>query len=135
LATGDARFSGRRIDVSPLRHVLDVDAEDRIAIAEPGVTFRDLVGATLQHHLVPACVPELEGITVGGAVAGCSVESASFRYGGFHDTCLDYELVTGTGEGLRCSPEPAPPRFGVSPRSHRTLAVPSRRRLSPVPAQ
>ena len=48
--------------------------------------------------LLPKVVPELEGITLGGAVAGCSVESMSYRYGGFHDTCLEYEVVTGTGE-------------------------------------
>src|SRR6185503_19422246 len=68
---GDARFGGRPIDVSSLNHVLSIDVEKRLCVAEPGVTFAQLVEATLQHGLLPAVVPELEGITVGGAVAGC----------------------------------------------------------------
>src|SRR5438093_31024 len=134
LAAGDGRFAGRRVDVSALRHVLEVDTERRRCVAEPGVTFRDLVNATLPHGLAPAIVPELEGITVGGAVAGCSVESASFRYGGFHDTCLAYEVVTGTGEVIACSPEQEPLLFGMIHGSYGTLAVLTRVSFALVPA-
>src|SRR5438093_235376 len=28
----------------------------------------------------------------------------SFRYGGFHDSCLEYEVITGGGEVLTCTP-------------------------------
>jgi FAD/FMN-containing dehydrogenase len=120
---GDGRFQGRRIDASSLNHILKIDPERRICVAEPGVTFAEAVRATLQHGLVPAVVPELEGITLGGAVAGCSVESSSFRNGGFHDTCLEYELVTGTGEVLICSPEHEPFLFGMIHGSYGTLGV------------
>ena len=61
--------------------------------------------ATLARGLVPITVPELKTITVGGAVAGCSIESMSFRHGGFHDTCLEYEVITARGEILACTPE------------------------------
>jgi FAD/FMN-containing dehydrogenase len=131
---GDGRFQGRRIDVSALHHVLDVDVERRTCVAEPGVTFRALVDATLPHGLVPAIVPELEGITVGGAVAGCSVESASFRYGGFHDTCREYEIVGGTGEVLTCSPERDSLLFGMIHGSYGTLGVLTRVTFDLVPA-
>jgi FAD/FMN-containing dehydrogenase len=134
LPAGDGRFAGRRIDVSPLRHVLEVDPERRTCVAEPGVTFRELVEATLPHGLVPAVVPELEGITLGGAVAGCSVESSSFRYGGFHDTCFEYEAVTGTGEVLTCSPEHEPGLFGMIHGSYGTLAILTRLGFALVPA-
>ncbi|HSV08301.1 MAG TPA: FAD-binding oxidoreductase [Candidatus Binatus sp.] len=135
LASGDSRFTGRRIDVSTLRHVLEVDVERRLCVAEPGVTFRAVVDATLRHGLVPAVVPELEGITLGGAVAGCSVESSSFRYGGFHDSCLDYEVVTGTGEVLGCSPEHEPLVFGMIHGSYGTLAILTRVRFALVAAK
>ena len=69
------------------------------------MTFVDLVAATLRHGLVPIVVPELKTITIGGAVSGCSIESMSFGYGGFHDTCLEYEVITATGEVLRCTPD------------------------------
>jgi FAD/FMN-containing dehydrogenase len=50
-------------------------------------------------------VPELETITLGGAVSGCSIESTSYKYGGFHDTCLEYEVITSEGEVLTCTPD------------------------------
>jgi FAD/FMN-containing dehydrogenase len=134
LAAGDGRFAGRRVDVSALRHVLEIDVERRRCVAEPGVTFRELVDATLPHGLAPAVVPELEGITVGGAVAGCSIESASFRYGGFHDTCLEYQAVSGTGNVLTCSPEREPFVFGMLHGSYGTLAVLTRVSFALVPA-
>jgi len=92
------------IDTSALDELLELDVEGRTCTAEPGVTFSALVAKTLPHGLVPLCVPELKTITVGGAVAGCSIESASFRHGGFHDSCLEYEVLTANGERLVCTP-------------------------------
>jgi FAD/FMN-containing dehydrogenase len=68
------------------------------------VTFEDLVAVTLQYGLMPAIVPELKTITIGGAVSGCSIESMSYRYGGFHDTCLAYEVITATGDVITATP-------------------------------
>ena len=135
LPVGDGRFAGRRVDVSALRHVLEVDVERRRCVAEPGVTFAELLNATLPHGLAPAVVPELEGITVGGAVAGCAIESTSFRYGGFHDTCLGYEIVTGTGEVLTCSPEREPLLFGMIHGSYGTLGILTKLSFGLIPAK
>ena len=82
-----------------------IDVEARTCTAEPGVTFTDLVSATLRHGLTPIVVPELRTITIGGAVSGCSLESMSFKHGGFHDTCLEYEVITSKGKVLHCTPE------------------------------
>jgi FAD/FMN-containing dehydrogenase len=119
----DRRFTGAPIDVSGLDRILAIDASAGRCVAEPGVTFAELVRATLPHGLVPAVVPELEGITLGGAVAGCSVESMSFRHGGFHDTCLEYEVVTGAGDVLTLSPERDPELFHMIHGSYGTLAI------------
>ena len=102
---GDRRHHDDKIDISDLDRILSIDPVRRICVAEPGVTFVDLVAATLPHGLVPIVVPELKTITIGGAVSGCSIESMSFRYGGFHDTCLEYEVITSTGEVLTCRPD------------------------------
>ncbi len=59
----------------------------------------------MKHNLVPIVVPELKTITIGGAVAGCSLESMSFKRGGFHDNCLEYEIITAEGNILTCTPE------------------------------
>jgi FAD/FMN-containing dehydrogenase len=100
----DLRRKDDKIDVSDLTAILEVDPARRICVAESGVTFVDLVRATLAYGLIPIVVPELKTITIGGAVAGCSIESMSFVHGGFHDTCLEYEVITATGEVLTCTP-------------------------------
>ncbi|HVK89111.1 MAG TPA: FAD-binding oxidoreductase [Kofleriaceae bacterium] len=102
---GDLRRRDDKIDISDLTSILDIDTVRRTCTAESGVTFADLVTATLRYGLVPMVVPELETITVGGAVSGCSIESMSFRYGGFHDSCLEYEVITAQGDVLTCTPE------------------------------
>ncbi|MEO6419565.1 MAG: FAD-binding oxidoreductase, partial [Polyangiaceae bacterium] len=101
----DKRHTDDKIDVSALDEILEIDLEGMTCTAEPGVTFSDLVKATLAHGLVPIIVPELKTITVGGAVSGCSLESMSFKYGGFHDTCIEYEVLTASGEVLHCTPD------------------------------
>ncbi|HEY4059324.1 MAG TPA: FAD-binding oxidoreductase [Kofleriaceae bacterium] len=102
--SGDLRRTDAKIDIGDLTSILDIDVDRRICVAEAGVRFVDLVHATLPYGLVPAVVPELSTITVGGAVSGCSIESMSFVYGGFHDTCLEYEIITARGEVLTCTP-------------------------------
>ncbi len=101
----DLRHRDAKIDLRDLDEILLIDPDQRICVAESGVTFVDLVQATLRFGLVPLVVPELKTITVGGAVAGCSIESMSFAVGGFHDTCLEYEVITATGDVLRCTPD------------------------------
>jgi FAD/FMN-containing dehydrogenase len=100
----DLRHHDDKIDVSELTEILSIDPERRICVAESGVTFVDLVHETLKHGLVPAVVPELATITIGGAVSGCSIESMSFARGGFHDNCIEYEVITATGDVLTCTP-------------------------------
>jgi FAD/FMN-containing dehydrogenase len=131
----DPRFNSRPIDVSSLRHVLSIDRERRECVAEPGVTFAEVVQATLAQGLLPTVVPELTGITLGGAVAGCSVESMSYRVGGFHDSCLEYEVVTGDGRILSLDREREPLAFEMVHGSYGTLAILTRLRFRLVDAQ
>ena len=102
---GDKRHKDEKIDISDLNDIIDIDTEKKICTAEPGVTFVDLVNTTMQYGLVPIIVPELKTITIGGAISGCSIESMSFKHGGFHDTCLEYEIITGKGDILICTPD------------------------------
>jgi FAD/FMN-containing dehydrogenase len=101
----DLRARDSKIDVTDLTEILHIDPVARTCVAESGVTFVDLVRATLRYGLIPKVVPELKTITIGGAVSGCSIESTSFRYGGFHDTCRAYEVITAEGEILHCTPD------------------------------
>ena len=101
----DKRHSDEKVDISDLDEIIFIDPENRVCIAEPAVTFEKLVDATLKYKLVPLVVPEFRTITIGGAVAGCSIESMSFKAGGFHDNCFEYEVVTAKGEVLICTPD------------------------------
>lgn len=120
---GDARRQDGKVDVRSLDSILQIDPVSRTCSVEPGVTFCNLVSRTLEHGLVPRLVPELKTITVGGAVAGCSVESMSFRYGGFHDSALAYELVTGDGRILECSRTENAEVFGMVHGSYGTVGI------------
>ncbi len=101
----DKKYTDDKIDLTDFDEIIEVDLERRLCIAEPGVPFCKVVDRTLPMGLVPIVVPELKTITIGGAVAGCSIESMSFQYGGFHDTCLEYEIITATGDVLTCTPD------------------------------
>lgn len=101
----DKKHSDDKISLVDFDEVIEIDPERKICIAEPGVPFCRVVDQTLPLGLVPIVVPELKTITLGGAVAGCSIESMSFRYGGFHDTCLEYEIITAKGDVLGCTPD------------------------------
>ena len=124
-----------RVDVRDLDEVLEIDAEARTCRAESGVTFADLTRETLRHGLIPKVVPELKGITVGGAVSGCSLESMSYKVGGFHDSCLAYEVITGAGEVRTLSREQAPELFEAVHGSYGTLAFVAAVTFELIPAK
>ena len=91
------------IDTSDLNQVLRIDTENQIAVAEANVPMDQLVKETLKYNLIPQVVVEFPGITVGGAVQGAALESTSFRFGQFDETCVHYEVITPDGEIRQCS--------------------------------
>ncbi|MEO8654014.1 MAG: FAD-binding protein, partial [Ramlibacter sp.] len=83
----DRRNDGRRrIDLSSLNHVIAADAQSGWVDVEGMTTYEDLVAWTLPHGFMPAVVPQLKTITIGGAAAGVGIEATSFRHGLVHDT-------------------------------------------------
>lgn len=131
----DPKHHDRKVNIRDLKTILKIDADKRICIAEPGVTFCHLVEETLKVGLVPYLVPELKTITIGGAVSGCSVESLSYRYGGFHDSCLEYEVITATGDILICSPTKNADIFHMIHGSYGTLGILSKLTFKLMPAK
>jgi FAD/FMN-containing dehydrogenase len=131
----DKRRTDEKLDVSDLDEILEIDPVAMTCTAEPGVTFTDLVDATMELGLVPLVVPELRTITIGGAVSGCSLESMSFRHGGFHDTCLEYEVITAKGDVIRCTPEHERLLFQMMHGSFGTLGILSELTFRLVPAK
>ena len=123
------------INIGVLNEVLEIDGRAGVCVAEASTSFSHLVRQTLPLGLMPKLVPELKTITVGGAISGCSVESMSYKYGGFHDSCLEYEVITGQGEILTCSPQERPELFHQLHGSYGTLAIITAVRFQLIPAQ
>jgi len=102
----DRRGEGaRRLDVRAFDHVLHVDADAGTVEAEGMTTYEALVAATLARGMLPAVVPQLKTITLGGAAAGVGIEASSFRFGLVHDTLVEIDVLTGRGDVLTCRPD------------------------------
>ncbi|HXZ48811.1 MAG TPA: FAD-binding oxidoreductase [Usitatibacter sp.] len=112
----------RRLDVRSMRAVLGVDRDAGRVDAEGMATYESLVAACLPHGVMPAVVPQLKTITLGGAVAGVGIEASSHRHGLVHETVERIEVLTGEGEVVTCTAanEHADLFFGF-PNSYGTL--------------
>ena len=130
-----ARTGVPGLDTSGLTGVLDVDVDARTADVAGMCTYEDLVAATLPHGLTPLVVPQLRTITLGGAVTGLGIESASFRNGMPHESVLELDVLTGTGEVLTASPEQHPDLYRAFPNSYGTLGYATRLRIALEPVQ
>ena len=100
-----ARRPRPTIDLYPFDEVVRIDPEARIVVAEGMIPYVALADATLAHGLMPAVVPQLKSITLGGAVAGVGIEASSFRFGLVHDTVVALEILTGDGRIVTATPD------------------------------
>lgn len=119
-----ARFrekNERRIDVRSFNRVLSVDKEKLVAEVEGMTQYEDLVNETLKYSCLPTVVPELKSITIGGALAGCGIESSSFRYGLVHETIQESEILLGDGRIVTCNPSENQDLFYGFPNTFGTL--------------
>lgn len=111
----------RRIDVRGFNRVLGVDRERMLVNVEGMTTYDTLAAETLRHGVLPAVVPELKTITIGGAVSGLGIESSSFRYGLVHESVEEMDIVLSDGRILTCSRGENPDLFYGIPNSYGTL--------------
>jgi len=94
-----------KLDVSGFDEMLGVDRAAHMLDTEAMASFESLVDATLPQDLLPAVVPQLKSITIGGAIAGLGIESSSFRYGLVHETVEEMEVLLASGEVVVCTAE------------------------------
>jgi FAD/FMN-containing dehydrogenase len=131
--TGRAK---QRLDLSAFEHVLAVDTQDQWVDAEGLATFESLVDATLPLGMMPAVVPQLKTITLGGAAAGVGIEATSFRQGLVHDSLLEIEVLLPDGDVVLANPhnEHCDLFFGF-PNSYGTLGYALRLRQRTLPVK
>ncbi len=126
------------LDVAAFDGVLEVNGEERTAEVLGMTTYEHLVEATLPHGLIPMCVPQLRTITLGGAVTGMGIEAASFRQGAPHESVLEMDILTGTGEVLTVtgsSDDPHRDLFYGFPNSYGSLGYALRIKIELEPVQ
>ncbi len=121
------------LDTSGLRNVISVDPEARTADVAGMCTYADLVAATLPYSLSPLVVPQLKTITLGGAVTGLGIESASFRNGLPHESVLEMDILTGAGELITATADQHADLFRAFPNSYGTLGYSTRLQITLEP--
>src|SRR6266404_2357217 len=131
-----AQAAAQRLDVRDFNHVLEVNSQEDWVDAEGMTSYEELVEATLRYGSMPAVVPQLKTITLGGALAGVGIEATSFRHGLVHDTVLEMEVLAGDGRIYLCSAanEHSDLFFGF-PNSYGTLGYALRVKAKAVPVK
>ncbi len=83
--------------------LLEVDAENLVAVCEPGLPVAALAAAAGEHGLLYPPDPGSRAVaTVGGTVATGAGGLRALKYGVTRDYVLGLETVLGTGETIRC---------------------------------
>src|SRR6476659_5284387 len=115
------------LDTSGLTGVVEVDPDARTADVQGMCTYEHLVDATLAHGLTPLVVPQLRTITLG-------IESTSWRNGLPHESVLEMDVLTGSGEVVTTDAGSRhPDLFRGFPNSYGTLGYAIRLRIELEP--
>ncbi len=125
-----SRVDAPGLDVSGLAGVIALDVlPDGSATADvQGMcTYEELVDVTLPRGYIPYVVPQLRSITLGGAVTGLGIESTSFRNGLPHESVLEMDVLTGSGEVVTTTP--GEDLFDAFPNSYGSLGYATRIRI------
>jgi len=86
-----------------MNRVLRIDADDRVAVVEPGVLNGDLQAALAPHRLFWAPDPTSAPFcSVGGNIACNAGGPRAVKYGATRDNVLALRVVAGNGMAFRC---------------------------------
>ena len=109
------------LNVEGLGRVIAVDTQAQTADVQGMCTYENLVDTLLPFGFAPYVVPELKTITLGGAITGMGVESSCFRNGLPHESVIEMDILTGTGDIVTCSPVENVDLFRAYPNSYGSL--------------
>jgi len=123
------------IGMRSFNRVLAIDPQRMTADVEGMITYEALVDHTLKYGLLPAVVPQLKTITVGGAVSGLGIESSSFKFGLVHETIERMGILLGDGRLVTCSCREHSDLFFGFPNSYGTLGYALRLTVRLIPAK
>jgi FAD/FMN-containing dehydrogenase len=95
----------QKLNVRDFNEVLAINTAEGWVEAEGMTPYVKLVDALLEKNLMPAVVPQLKSITIGGAAAGVGIEATSFKYGLVHETLQELEVLLPDGRIVLASPD------------------------------
>ena len=82
-----------------LNRVVSIDAEEQVAVAEPGTVLDSITAAAAPHGLRFGPDPSTHSrATIGGAIGNNACGSRALRYGRTADNVIALDVVTGSGE-------------------------------------
>ncbi|MFI7676847.1 FAD-binding protein [Actinophytocola sp. NPDC049390] len=81
------------------------------AVVDAGVQWLDLIKATLAQGQTPPVATDYLGLSIGGTLSLGGIGGATSHHGLLVDNVLALEVVTGTGEIVRCTPSIRPDLF------------------------
>ena len=99
--TGQSLSDQIVLDMTSLNQVTSV--REDAATVQAGIKWRALVEHLAPQRLSPPVLTNNLDVTVGGTLSMGGLGVASWRHGTQADNCLELEVVTGTGEIVRCS--------------------------------
>lgn len=110
---GDACYNsaGATVLMQRLNRFLTFDAGSGTLECEAGVTFAELLDHFVPRGFFPPVTPGTKFVTVGGALA-CDVHGKNHHVdGSFSNHVLDFDLLSASGDVLRCSRSENPDVF------------------------
>ncbi|HBQ22246.1 MAG TPA: FAD-linked oxidase [Alphaproteobacteria bacterium] len=103
-AYGDSAINANStIDMRFFNRLLNFNNDTGLLVAEPGVTFSDIISAFLPRGWFPLITPGSKFVTLGGAVAA-DVHGKNHHKDGSFRECVDWlEIMGSDGQLQRCS--------------------------------
>jgi len=128
--------SGKKLDMRDFNEIIEVNTTEGWVDVEAVTSYEKLVDECLKHGVMPAVVPELMSITIGGALTGVGIESTSFRHGFVHQAVYEFDVLLSDGSVVTCTPnnEHSDLFFGF-PNSYGSLGYVLRVRAKTLPVK
>lgn len=92
-----------KLDISKFIGIIELDDVNQTVTVCGKTPFKMLTEYLLPLGYCVMVVPELDTITVGGAISGVGIESSSFRYGFVHNTMIEFDVLLGDGRVITAS--------------------------------
>jgi FAD/FMN-containing dehydrogenase len=131
---GQAQAEGGIVIKMSTLHAPPVFGEDWVEVSA-GMTWRQVLMATLERGLQPPVLTHNTVVSVGGTLSVGGIDGGSYRHGAQVDNVLELEVVTGAGRLETCSASHLPELFDAVLAGLGQCAIILRARLKLIPAK